>query len=448
MTRLRYYLLSLGCAKNTVDSEGIAELLSRAGYAGVTDPAEADLLLVNTCGFIDPARDESIQALQQLARDKQVGQVLVAAGCLPQLWGGRLAEIVPELDGLVSTRRWMDVVQVVEKLRNGRPATPLHHFPDKATHIGRDERGVMRVAIQGASAYLKIADGCRRPCAFCSIPLIKGTAVSRSPETILSEVRRLADLGLRELILIAQDTTDYGYDLGLKDGLAWLLDQIVATASEVDWIRLMYTYPGYVTPRLIETMARHEQILPYLDLPLQHAHPDTLRRMRRPANVAGVRRTIEVLRRAMPEIAIRTTFIVGYPGETETEFQTLLDFVAETEFDRVGVFTYSYEPDTPSAELPDQVPQAIKLGRRDRLMALQQKISLAKNQAFVGRTWDVLVEGQGDGLCVGRSYRDAPEIDGLVLIEDQAPLGQIVPVHIIGALEYDLFGTMARPGSP
>ena len=269
--------------------------------------------------------------------------------------------------------------------------------------------------------------------------------MSRPPETILSEVRRLADMGLHELILIAQDTTDYGYDLGLKDGLAWLLDQIVATAPEIDWVRLMYAYPGYVTPRLIETMAHHEQILPYLDLPLQHAHPDTLRRMQRPANVAGVRRTIEALRRAMPEIAIRTAFIVGYPGETEAEFQTLLNFVAEIEFDRLGVFTYSYEPDTPSAELPDQVPQSIKLERLDRLMALQQEISLAKNWACVGQTWDVLIEGQGDGLYVGRSYRDAPEVDGLVLVEGQAPLDQIVRVHITSALEYDLFGTVAQP---
>jgi len=303
---------------------------------------------------------------------------------------------------------------------------------------------VIRAAVQGVSAYLKIADGCRRPCAFCSIPLIKGTAVSRPPETILAELRHLAQAGLRELNLIAQDTTDYGYDLGIEDGLAWLLDQIIATAPEIDWVRLMYAYPGCVTPRLVETMARHEQILPYLDIPLQHAHPATLRRMRRPANTEWVYKTVAALRQVMPKVAIRTTFIVGYPGETEAEFQTLLDFVAEMEFDRVGVFTYSYEPGTLSAELPNSAPEALKLERRDRLMSLQQSISLAKNQAFVGQTFDVLVEGKGDGISVGRSYRDAPEIDGLVLVDGDAPLGQIVPVHITSALEYDLSGTMVQ----
>ncbi len=440
MSRLRYYLLSLGCPKNTVDSHAMAQLLGRAGYLGVTRPDEADLLLVNTCGFIAPARDESLESLRQLAQAKRSDQTLIAAGCLPQLWGERVAQAVPGLDGLISTRRWMDVVRLVERLRRDQTPGPLYHLPETATTVGRDERGVTCAAVQGASAYLKIADGCRRPCAFCSIPAIKGTAVSRPPETILTEAAQLARSGLRELMLIAQDTTDYGHDLGLKDGLAWLLEQIAATATEIDWIRLMYAYPGYVTPRLIETMARHERILPYLDLPLQHAHPDTLRRMRRPANVEGVRRTLGALRQAMPNIALRTTFIVGYPGETEGEFQTLLDFVAEVAFDRVGVFAYSPEPDTPAAALPDPVPEPIKLERIDRLMTLQQGISLAKNQAWVGQTLDVLVEGTDEGVYLGRSYRDAPEIDGLVLIDGEAPVDDIVPVCITGGLEYDLRG--------
>jgi ribosomal protein S12 methylthiotransferase len=366
--------------------------------------------------------------------------VLVAAGCLSQFWGTRLASEVPGLDGVIGTRRWMDIVQVVERVRNRARPEPLYHLPDEAVTVGQDEQGTLRAAIQGPSAYLKIADGCRRPCAFCSIPLIKGTAVSRPPETILAEVRRLADTGLRELIIIAQDSTDYGHDLGIKDGLAWLLEQIVDTAPEIDWVRLMYAYPGYVTPRLMETMARFDQILSYLDIPLQHAHPATLRRMRRPANVDWVHRTVAALREAMPNIAIRTTFIVGYPGETEQEFQALLDFCAEMAFDRVGTFTYSHEPGTPSAELPDPVSEEAKIERRDRLMALQQGISLAKNQSFVGRTLDVLVEGHGDGLSVGRSYRDAPEIDGLVLLKGDVPVGEILPVQITGALEYDLTG--------
>lgn len=255
-------------------------------------------------------------------------------------------------------------------------------------------------------------------------------------------MRTLGDAGIRELIIIAQDTTDYGHDLGIKDGLAWLLKQIVDTAPDIDWVRLMYAYPGYVTPRLMETMARHDQILSYLDIPLQHAHPATLRRMRRPANVDWVRRTLGALRRSQPGIAIRTTFIVGYPGETEEEFQTLLNFVEEMQFDRVGTFTYSFEPGTPSSDLPDAVPEEVKTERRDRLMTVQQRISLLRNQGLVGKTLDVLVEGQGDGLSVGRTYRDAPEIDGMVLIDGDVPLNEIVPVRITGALEYDLTGVV------
>jgi ribosomal protein S12 methylthiotransferase len=442
MAESRYYLLSLGCAKNTVDSEGMAQLLGRDGHVGASEPGQADVLIVNTCGFIGPAREESLGALRELAQAKRPDQVLVAAGCLSQLWGARLARQVPGLDGIIGTRRWMDIVEVVQRVRERRRPEPLYHLPDEALTVGQDERGALRAAVQGVSAYLKIADGCRRPCAFCSIPVIKGTAVSRPPETILAEVRRLADAGVRELIVIAQDTTDYGHDLGMKDGLAWLLEQIVMTAPEMDWVRLMYAYPGYVTPRLMAVMAGHEQILPYLDIPLQHAHPATLRRMRRPANVDWVYRTVAALREAMPDIALRSTFIVGYPGETEEEFQTLLDFVAKMAFDRVGVFTYSHEPGTPSAILPDPVPEELKVERRDRLMALQQGISLARNQTFIGQTLDVLVEGQGDGLSIGRSFRDAPEIDGLVLIDGDAPPGEIVPVRVTSALEYDLRGAV------
>jgi ribosomal protein S12 methylthiotransferase len=447
MTAVRFFLLSLGCAKNTVDSEGMAQLLVRDGYEGVAEPSQADVLVVNTCGFIGPARQESLDELRELAEGKRADQTLIAAGCLSQFWGARLVNEVPGLDGIMGTRRWMDIVDVVERARGRRNPEPLYHLPDEALIVGSDERGALRAAVQGSSAFLKIADGCRRPCAFCSIPLIKGTAVSRPPELILSETRRLADVGIRELIVIAQDTTDYGHDIGLKDGLAWLLERIVQTVPEIDWVRLMYAYPGYVTPRLMETMARHDQVLNYLDIPLQHAHPTVLRRMRRPANVDWVHRTVGALRQAMPDIAIRTTFIVGYPGETNEEFQALLDFVAEVEFDRVGVFTYSHEPGTPSADLAHPVPEKIKAERRDRLMALQQSISLAKNQAFVGKTLDVLMEGQGDGLSVGRSYRDAPEIDGLVLINGDVPPGEIAPVRITGALEYDLTGTVDVGGA-
>jgi ribosomal protein S12 methylthiotransferase len=341
----------------------------------------------------------------------------------------------------------MDILTVVERLderseeRRTRDVVPepFCHVLETPT-VGQDVPGMPRVAVQGASAYLKLADGCRRSCAFCAIPLIKGSAVSRPPEAILADAAWLAERRVQEIILIAQDTTDYGHDLGLKDGLRELLDQLIEAAPQVAWIRLMYTYPDRVTERLIETMARHPQILPYLDIPLQHAHPDVLRRMRRPPDVGRVQRTIERLRAAMPEIAIRTTFLVGFPGETEAEFQTLLGFVDEMGFDRVGVFAYSHEAGTPAARLEDDVPPEVKEERRERLMAVQQPISLAKNQALVGQTLDVLVEGQGDGMSVGRSYRDAPEIDGLVLVQAELPVGQIVPVRITAALEYDLVG--------
>jgi ribosomal protein S12 methylthiotransferase len=444
-TSRRFYLISLGCPKNLVDSEGIATLLGRAGYTAAADPEEADLLIVNTCGFIEPAREESRAVLRELAQARQPGQRIVAAGCYSQRCPDELAEAVPGIDGMIGTRRWMDILTLVGRLdERSAEQKPIYHLPETPT-VGQDTSDMPRVAVQGASAYLKLADGCRRSCAFCAIPLIKGPTVSRLPEDILADAAWLAERGTQEIILIAQDTTGYGRDLGMREGTAALLEGMVKAVERVPWIRLMYAYPDRVTARLIKTMARYPQILPYLDIPLQHAHPDVLRRMRRPADVERVRRTVERLRAAMPEIAIRTTFLVGYPGETEAEFRALLDFAADMAFDRVGVFAYSCEEGTPAASLTDDVVPEVKEERRERLMEVQQPISLAKNQALVGRTLDVLIEGQGDGLSVGRSYRDAPEIDGLVLVPAELPMGRIVPVRITAALEYDLIGEPAMP---
>jgi len=420
----------------------MTELLSRAGNQYSPTPEEADVLIVNTCGFISPARDESFATLNELAAAKRPGQLLIAAGCLPQHLGAEIAARVPGLDAMLGTRRWMDIVLVLKQLRQQPHPKPLYHLPDAST-VGSDEQGVQRTAIQGASAYLKIADGCHRSCAFCAIPLIKGPLVSRPPERILTEAMHLMDQGVRELVLIAQDTTSYGHDLGKRDGLADLLEKLVQHVPELDWIRILYAFPGSVSQRLIETMARHDQILPYLDIPLQHAHPDTLRRMRRPADIDSVRRTLEKMRQAMPDLALRSAFIVGYPGETENEFQTLLEFIAELRFDRVGVFTYSFEPGTFAERLGDPIADSLKQERRDRLMELQQQISLEKHQQFVGRTLDVLTEGHGDGLSLGRSYRDAPEIDGMVLVPGELEIGTIIPVRIDGALPYDLTGQAA-----
>jgi ribosomal protein S12 methylthiotransferase len=461
-------MISLGCAKNTVDSASMAELLGREGYTLTDHPGHAGVIVVNTCGFIGPARDESYQVLQDMAARKRKGQYLIAAGCLTQRYGAEVARRVPGIDGILGTRRWMDILEVVQKLDREGGLQPVYHLPE-ATTIGTDERGLHRTAMQGGSAYIKIADGCRRPCAFCAIPLIKGTAVSRPVEAILDEARQLSRLGVREINLIAQDTTDYGHDLGLKDGLALLLEalsSIYNPPSSIPWIRILYAYPGYVTDRLIEVMATRPQIVHYLDMPLQHAHPATLRRMRRPANVDWVYRTLEKMRRQIHDLALRTTFIVGYPGETEAEFQALLDFVKAMRFDRVGTFQFSFESGTPSEPLGDPVPPEVKEERYSRLMELQQGISLEINQSFVGRTLPVLIEGREaaeanghtppgssePGILIGRSYRDAPEIDGVVVIEETHPPsaspqpGDIVPVRITGAMAYDLIGTLDHDG--
>jgi len=409
----------------------------------VEDPSQAAVLIVNTCGFIGPAKEESYQVLGELAQAKRKGQALIAAGCLTQRYGVEVAQNVPGVDGILGTRRWMDILQVVNEVRSGAHPEPIYHLPEAAT-VGSDENDALRASVAGASAYLKVADGCRRPCAFCAIPLIKGTAVSRPIASILHEAQVLRDAGVRELILIAQDTTDYGHDLGMKEGLAVLLEQLTDSVADMDWIRVMYSYPGYVTERLIEVMATRKQVLPYLDIPLQHAHPETLKRMKRPSNMDWVYKTLGRMRGEIPNLAIRTTFIVGYPGETDAEFQALYDFVNETRFDRVGAFQFSFEPGTSSAPLGDPVPAEVKQERYERLMELQQNISLQINQTYVGKTLDVLVEGFDNGLSIGRSYRDAPEIDGLVLIEGRAKVGEIVPAKITGAMTYDLTGALAK----
>jgi ribosomal protein S12 methylthiotransferase len=440
MTKKTFHLVSLGCAKNSVDSDSMAQLLIDDGYELVENPKKAGVLIVNTCGFIGPAKEESIKVLKELAVEKRNNQLLIAAGCLTQRYGVEVARQIPGIDGILGTRRWMDILQVVNKLRATPHPEPIYHLPEAAT-VGVDEHGVIRASVAGASAYLKVADGCRRPCAFCAIPLIKGTAVSRPMETIVAEARELHEMGIRELILIAQDTTDYGHDLGMKDGLATLLEKLTTEVPEIDWIRIMYSYPGYVTDRLIDVIASRKQLLPYLDIPLQHAHPKTLYRMKRPSNIEWVHKTLAKMRTAMPELAIRTTFIVGYPGETEEEFQALMDFIQEIRFDRVGAFKFSFEPGTTSEALGDPVPAAVKDERWERLMSTQQNISLQINQSYVGKTLDVLVEGYDNGLTIGRSYRDAPEIDGLVFAEGKAEIGEMVKVKISGAMAYDLTGT-------
>jgi ribosomal protein S12 methylthiotransferase len=439
----RFYLLTLGCPKNVVDSEGMSALLAGDGYRVTDDPARADVLIVNTCGFLRAASDESVGALRELAAAKRSDQMLVAAGCMVQRFGADLTRQIPGLDGLIGTRSWADIVPFLQKLRATHRREPLFHLPETgdvpietATLVAPGRRA-------SASAYLKISDGCSAPCAFCTIPSFKGPGRSRPRDLIRREARALVAQGTQELILIAQDTTAYGRDRGEQHGLVTLIEDLLSAVPNLRWLRLMYAYPGHVDQRLIEVMAAHPQICHYLDLPLQHGHPDTLRRMRRPHSVDSVLRWIEAFRAAMPDAALRTTFIVGYPGENEAEFQGLLDFMQAVQFDRVGVFPFSREPGTPAYDLPGQVPDEVKQARYERAMELQQAISLAKNQAQIGRRLDVLVDGAGEGVSIARSYRDAPEIDGFVVIEEERPAARFLPVLVTGATVYDLVAVPA-----
>jgi len=431
-----YFLLSLGCAKNLVDSESIGSLLNENGFRGLQNADHAEILIVNTCGFIKPARDESIAELKELAKHKKKGQLLIAAGCLTQRYRELIADQVKGLDGIIGTKRWMDIIELIHELRKN-PTQPRYHLPEAAT-IGMDEHGVLRAAIQGQSAYLKIADGCRRACSYCAIPLIKGTQVSRPVERIKEEAQILSQKNIKEVILIAQDSTDYGSDLGIKEGLATLLEELVTGSPRIPWYRILYAYPGIVTDRLIDVMASHPQILHYLDIPLQHADPILLEKMKRPFQIDKVYRMIEKLRAAMPDFALRTTFIVGFPGETEKEFQTLLDFITEVKFDHLGAFTYFQEEGTSAFNLGDPVTSSEKENRLERLMSLQHDISLKKNQSLIGKQIPVLIEGYNEGISVGRSYRDAPEIDGLVFVDGEISIGDIHQVKISDAMAHDL----------
>ena len=436
-----FFIHTLGCPKNSVDSQSMALYLMQHGYDLVDEQQDAEFIIVNTCGFIQPARQEAVELLQEIAREKGPSQKLIAAGCLSQREKENVKMEVPEINALLGTRRWMDILPVVQQLER----QPQNYFSSIVDdELSMESGSVVRAAYSGGYAYLKIADGCNRGCAFCSIPLIKGPQVSRNPLDIVRDVRVLEAQGIQELILIAQDVTSYGRDLGLQDGLPDLLQQIVTAAPSIPWIRLLYTYPGEISDRLIRIMAETPQVLPYLDIPLQHAHPDVLRRMRRPSDMGKVRDTLMMMRRRIPQLSIRTTFIVGFPQESEREFETLLDFVREIRFDRVGIFPYYHEAGTPASHLVDDISPALKEERIERLAALQEDISLSRNQEFVGKQLNVIVDGVGDGISVCRSYRDAPEIDGLVMVEEELEVGKITAVKVTAALVHDLIAVPVR----
>jgi ribosomal protein S12 methylthiotransferase len=430
---VRYHIVTLGCAKNVADSERIGRVLGEGAHVEVPKAAQADVVIVNTCGFIDASKEESVDTIVGLARRKRRGQRLVVAGCLTALHGAELRAEVPEIDAVFGAEDWGGIgawARTIEPLALDRQR---YHIPE-TTRRPRP------------SAYLKISDGCNAPCTFCIIPQMKGKLHSAPADDLVAEARRLADEGVREIVLVAQDSTDYGRDLGLRDGLPDLLERLSAAVPDVPWLRVMYAYPGHVSPRLAETMSRLPNVVPYIDVPLQHAAESVLRRMKRPSNSRMVREMVALLREAMPDIAIRTTFIVGYPGETEAEFTELLAFVRELAFDHVGCFTFSPQSESPAAHEPDQVPEREKRRRQRRLMEVAQQVSLIRNRSMVGREIDVLVESEGAarrdrveaGIVVGRSYRDAPEVDGLVLLEGDFAPGSIVRAVVTQALPYDL----------
>jgi ribosomal protein S12 methylthiotransferase len=422
---MSYYLLTLGCPKNVADSTRLERSLHEAGQSPA--PArQAGILIVNTCAFIDQAKEESINAILKLALKKKSGQKLVVIGCLPQLYRKELLAEVPEIDHVFGVESWEKVAALPERGEAvSAPASPR------------------------ASAYLKIADGCNARCSFCIIPKIKGRLHSLPPEAVVEEGKRLQAEGARELVLVAQDSTAYGRDLGMEDGLALLLDRLAADLPDVAWLRIMYAYPGHLSKRLLRTMAELPQVCKYLDIPLQHSSPAVLQRMRRPHDLSQTRRMLERLREAMPDIALRTTFLVGFPGETERDFQDLLAFVREAKFDHVGAFMFSPQDATPAARMPDQVPERVKRRRYRELMRAAREASLERNRAWVGKETAVLVEskgeieGNGKGIFVGRTYRDAPEVDGLVFCKGEASAGEMKLVRIVEALPYDLLAEAA-----
>jgi ribosomal protein S12 methylthiotransferase len=435
-------LVSLGCPKNLVDSEVILGLLSKEGYLLTTDPLRAEVLIINTCSFIEEATKEAIETIIQFSRFKKEGRcrLLIVSGCLPQRYGKVLEKELPEVDLFVGTGGF----QNLPKLLSQKPKRKS--FLPKSTFL-YDENTPRILSTPSFIAYLKIAEGCSNACTFCTVPQIRGQYRSRKLRSILEEAQKLADQGVQELILIAQDTTAYGRDLRDGTHLEKLLKHLVKVEG-LRWIRILYSYPKMdnFTDRLLELMAQEKKICPYLDLPIQHIDDEILRRMGRRTKGAEIRRLLQKIRTFIPEVSLRSSFIVGFPGEKETQFKTLLDFVEETQFDHLGAFKYSGEEGTPASRLPHSIPESLKEERLKILMEIQEKISLKKYQALVGQRKLVLVEGPHRERRVlrGRLQTQAPEIDGSVLLNGKARPGDWVEARMTQALPYDLIAQIER----
>ncbi|MFB3887563.1 MAG: 30S ribosomal protein S12 methylthiotransferase RimO [Thermodesulfobacteriota bacterium] len=443
-------LVSLGCHKNLVDSEVMLGLLSREGYRLTTDPSEARILIVNTCAFIEDATKEAIETILGLTRYKKEGRcrLLIVSGCLAQRYGKILEKELPEVDLFIGTGTFQHLPEILPKIlsKNPREKQKKKTFLSRSTFL-YDEKTPRILSTPPFTAYLKIAEGCSNRCTFCTVPKIRGPYRSRELRSVINEAERLADQGVQELILIAQDTTSYGKDLQGRANLEKLLKGLVKIES-LRWIRILYSYPkaSYFTDGLLELMAREKKICPYLDLPIQHIDDRILKRMGRRSKGQEIRNLLKRIRMFVPNISLRTSLIVGFPGETEGYFNALLDFVRETEFDHLGAFKYSREEGTPASRLPNPVPGKVKEERLRTLMKVQKKISLKKYRLFVGRRLEVLVEGpkgQG-GQLRGRLQTQAPEIDGCVFLKGKASPGDWVEARITQALPYDLVGQIEK----
>jgi len=448
MTKIGF--ISLGCPKNLVDSEVMMGQLKLNGYEITADAAEADTVVVNTCGFIESAKQESIESILEAARLKTGGKAtrLIVAGCLVERYRDELKAAMPEVDAFIGTSQINDILAVCDPHTNTRtlPVIPLGN--QSATYL-YDESTPRVLATPSHYAFIKIAEGCDRPCAFCFIPQMRGHFRSRRFGSIVAEAHQLAEEGVKELILVAQDSSRYGEDLGKQDALAQLLRELAHTGG-IEWVRVMYTYPTHISDGFLDVLAEEPKAVKYLDMPLQHASQNVLKLMKRGGNRASLERLIERVRKRVPGIAVRTTFITGFPGETDEDFAELLTFVRNIQFDRVGVFTYSDEEGTAAYDLPNKIEPKVAKKRRDRLMREQGKISRRRNQAKIGQTFQVLFEGEStesDLLWQGRLETQAPDIDGCVLISD-APEGftpqpgEMVNVLITEAQEYDLVGSI------
>ena len=431
-------LINHGCAKNLVDSELMLGLLADKGYEVTLDDNNADLVIVNTCSFIHDAEQESVQSILQMIND---GKKVIVTGCLPQKYKSELKEAIPEVCAMVGTSDFKDIVSIVEQVLNKNKDEYVAKISEKPEYIYPESVKRQQITM-GASSYIKVADGCNYHCGYCIIPQLRGAYHSRTIENIVEEARELAAKGVTEIVLIAQDTTSYGIDIYGKTSLAKLLEEL-NNVEGISWIRIMYAYPSQLNDELINAIAKLDKVVKYIALPLQHYDPEILTAMRRP--VFDYEVLIKKLRDKIPGVAIRTAFIVGYPGETEESFQKLYDFVKRARFDRMGVFEYSREKNTTSYSMEHQVPKKLKHKRYKELMALQQQISYEINQTYIGKILPCIVEGfTDDGVVIMRSQHDAPEIDGLVYGKTDRPVvpGDIENVLIDNADEYDLFGVI------